>query len=695
MAEIKLSTPLQFIKGVGPRRAEVLTKNGMEVVSDLLNYYPRNYLDRTNVIPIGQLKVDQTATIIGTVKACGVLHGRRRRYEVILDDETGAVALIWFQGVRYWERLFKKGQIFAATGVLSWFMGLQMVHPDLERLEKDSDKMVHAGRIIPVYPQTAELGKVGLNSKSIRRLTSFIFDNLTERITDHVPENEYLKLKLPSRHDAIVKIHYPDSRDEVEISRRRLAFDELLEFQYLVFRNKSQKEVVLKKHTYGKPGEKLTKLKGDLSFELTSGQKKVIKEIFDNLQSPHPMSRLLQGDVGCGKTVVAVLAAVYVAENNLQTAFMAPTEILAGQHYNNWKDLLAGIGITSALLTSSLKASEKNKIAKQCADGKIDILFGTHALIYDYVVFAKLGLVIIDEQHRFGVAQRAKLHAKGDNPDLLVMTATPIPRTLALTLYGDLDISTIGTMPPGRKPVRTIWRTDDVRKKVFEYVVNEVEKGGKAYIIYPLIEKSDQLNLVNVEDAFKELSASVFGNFKVGMVHGRVKPRERDKLLKKFREGELDILMATTVIEVGIDNPQATIMVIENAERFGLAQLHQLRGRIGRGIKPATLVALAHLPISDIGKKRLEYFTQTTDGFKVSEADLELRGPGEVFGVRQSGLPELRIASLTCDVDLIESSRHLLERIFRDFKHLDRDYTELYNYLDKMAATKGDSFGGG
>jgi len=621
----------------------------MEVVSDLLNYYPRNYLDRTNVIPIGQLKVDQTATIIGTVKACGVLHGRRRRYEVILDDETGAVALIWFQGVRYWERLFKKGQIFAATGVLSWFMGLQMVHPDLERLEKDSDKMVHAGRIIPVYPQTAELGKVGLNSKSIRRLTSFIFDNLTERITDHVPENEYLKLKLPSRHDAIVKIHYPDSRDEVEISRR----------------------------------------------QLTSGQKKVIKEIFDNLQSPHPMSRLLQGDVGCGKTVVAVLAAVYVAENNLQTAFMAPTEILAAQHYNNWKDLLAGIGITSALLTSSLKASEKKKIAKQCADGKIDILFGTHALIYDYVVFAKLGLVIIDEQHRFGVAQRAKLHAKGDNPDLLVMTATPIPRTLALTLYGDLDISTIGTMPPGRKPVRTIWRTDDVRKKVFEYVVNEVEKGGKAYIIYPLIEKSDQLNLVNVEDAFKELSASVFGNFKVGMVHGRVKPRERDKLLKKFREGELDILMATTVIEVGIDNPQATIMVIENAERFGLAQLHQLRGRIGRGIKPATLVALAHLPISDIGKKRLEYFTQTTDGFKISEADLELRGPGEVFGVRQSGLPELRIASLTCDVDLIESSRHLLERIFRDFKHLDRDYTELYNYLDKMAATKGDSFGGG
>jgi ATP-dependent DNA helicase RecG len=386
---------------------------------------------------------------------------------------------------------------------------------------------------------------------------------------------------------------------------------------------------------------------------------------------------------------------MYVAENKLQAAFMAPTEILAEQHYKNWSEPLAAFDIKTALLTSSLKAKDKKKIAAACAEGEIDILFGTHALVYDYVLFKRLGLVIIDEQHRFGVEQRGKLYAKGDNPDLLIMTATPIPRTLALTLYGDLKISTIDTLPPGRKETRTVWRDSEVKDKVFRFVADEVKKGGQAYIIYPLIEKSEQMELENVEDAFEELSKTVFAKLKVGMVHGRVKPKERDLLLDDFYNGKLDILMSTTVIEVGIDNPNATVMVVEHAERFGLAQLHQLRGRIGRGKKQATLIALAHKPISEIARKRLEYFVSTTDGFKISEADMELRGPGEIFGLRQSGLPELKAVNLSRDRDLIESSRELLIKLFSNLDQLDSGYKRLYRYLEAAASTRQAQLGGG
>jgi len=377
------------------------------------------------------------------------------------------------------------------------------------------------------------------------------------------------------------------------------------------------------------------------------------------------------------------------------TYVVLPTEILAEQHYRNWKERLDEVGISCGLLTASLKATDKKKLAGQCADGEIDIVFGTHALIYDYVTFTKLGLVIIDEQHRFGVEQRTKLYTKGDHPDLLVMTATPIPRTLALTLYGDLKISTIDTLPPGRKPIRTVWRADDLRDKVNRFVVDEVGKGGQAYIIYPLIEKSEQIELENVEDAYKDLSGGIFADCRVGMVHGRVKSAERDEILRQFREGELDILMATVVIEVGIDNPNATVMVIEHAERFGLAQLHQLRGRIGRGEKQSTLVAMAHRPISDIARQRLDYLVSTGDGFEIAEADLQLRGPGEIFGVRQSGVPELKAANLSRDRDLIESAHQLLEQLFAADNHLDSEHQRLYNYLDRMTSSRITNLGGG
>ncbi|MBK7141657.1 MAG: ATP-dependent DNA helicase RecG [bacterium] len=695
MPDLKLDSPLQFVKGVGPKRGEALAHHGLSTVRDLLAYLPRHYLDRTNVVPINRLRIGENATIIGEVKAHGVLRGKKPRYEVMLQDDTGAISLLWFAAIRYWERYFKKGMVFAATGTITDFMGLQMVHPDLERLEENTDRMIHAGRIIPVYPQTAAMTKLGLSSKGIRQLTTYIFEHLREKMPDQLPPEEQSKIGLPNLHDAIRGIHYPENRDEIETSRRRLAFDELLGLQFVVFQNLGKKKSAQKGQSYAEPSAKLTQFKESLPYELTDGQKKVTREIFVDLAKRTPMSRLLQGDVGCGKTVVAVLAALYAAENRLQVAFMAPTEILAEQHFRNWAGPLAQVGVEAGILTSTLSAPQRKAVARKCAEGQIDVLFGTHALIYDYVSFERLGLVIIDEQHRFGVEQRGKLFAKGDSPDLLVMTATPIPRTLALTLYGDLDISTIEDLPPGRKPIRTVWRLDEARPKIFEYVHEQVKAHGQGYVIYPLIEKSEQSDLENVEDAYAELALTFFRDLKLGMVHGRIKPKERDDVLLRFRKGEIDLLMATTVIEVGLDNPNATLMVIEHAERFGLAQLHQLRGRVGRGEKQSTVIAIAHGPLSDIAQQRLEYFAANTNGFQIAEADLQLRGPGELFGVRQSGAPELRAANLTKDRDLLEASRTLLEQLFHDPAKLDRPYKGLYQFLKTSAEQRQIQLGGG
>ena len=695
MPELTLQSPLQYVKGVGPKKAEILSSYGYRTVGDILHYFPRHYLDRTNVSPIGTVRPNEPITVVGKVVSHGMLYGRKKRYEVILQDETGAVSLVFFQGLRYWSKNFKKNQVFAASGTVTFFAGMQMVHPDLERLEDETDLMIHAGRIIPVYPQTAELSQVGLNSKGMRTITNFIFTHLEETMYDYLPENIRVRHNLESLDRAIRILHYPESRELIELGRKRLAFDELLSFQFMVFKSKQNKDTITKQHAYKKVDKVLQSFITQLPFTLTEGQIKVFNEIQTDMLNSRPMTRLLQGDVGCGKTIVAVLAGLLVAQNKMQTAFMAPTEILAEQHFRNWEQPLKDAGISSGLLTSSLKAPRKKEIAERCAAGAIQMLFGTHALSYDDVTFDRFGLVIIDEQHRFGVEQRGRLYAKGDNPDLLVMTATPIPRTLALTLYGDLDISTIDTLPTGRQPIKTVWRTSDVRDKVYKYILDDVAKGGQTYIVYPLIEKSEMMELENVEDAYKALSSTVFKNIRLAMIHGRVKAKERDEHLRAFFAGEIDVLMATTVIEVGLDNPNATIMVIEHAERFGLAQLHQLRGRIGRGKKSATLVALAHPPISEIGQKRLEYFVSTTDGFKIAEADLELRGPGELYGLRQSGLPQFQSARLSQDRDILEATRALLYTVFDTKRTISDDERQLYTHLEKVSDKMYAGYHGG
>jgi len=688
MPELRLDSDIQYLKGVGPRRAVILGGIGIRTVSDLLYYLPRRYLDRSMIVPISQLKANMEATVIGRILGKGILKGRRQRLEVIIGDDTDYVALIWFAGYKYLEKMFKKGDIFCVTGPVTFFQQRQMVHPEVERIEDEAAELIHTGRIVPVYPSTAELKKGGITGRAMRMLVSRALEAMGDRISDYLPEKYLAEHGLAPLDLAIRRIHYPETTGDAERARRRLAFDELLDLQFLILRNRKETHRVAKKHKYEAPGAKVKAILAALPFQLTADQKKTIEKISSDLQSEYPMHRLLQGDVGCGKTVVALLAAILAAENSLQTAFMAPTELLAEQHYRNWRIPLRKIGVESALMVGSLSKGERKEIDGAVSRGDAKIVFGTHAVISESVQFDNLGLVIIDEQHRFGVMQRGKLITKGSQPDTLVMTATPIPRTLALTLYGDLDISSIKTMPPGRQPAKTVWRTATARAEIYEYLKSKLKAGEQIFFVYPLVEKSEKLDLQAAEEEYERLKDEVFTDFRVGLVHGRIGKEKRDQAIGAFREKELDILVATTVIEVGIDIPSASIMVIEHAERFGLAQLHQLRGRVGRGESRGTTIAIATPPVSELAKKRLDMFQATSDGFKIAEADLQLRGPGEFFGTRQHGLPELRVANLATDTDMLPIARELAVRLLANEKPLDSEDTKLLKSLGNRLSAR-------
>ena len=688
MAEINLNSEVQFLKGVGPRRAMILSGVGVNTVRDLLYYLPRRYIDRSMIVPIGSLKANMTATVIGKVMGSGILMGRRKRLEVVLGDDSGYISLIWFAGYKYLEKMFKKGDVLSVTGQVTYFQQRQIVHPEVERIEDEAAELIHTGRIVPVYPSTGALKKAGITGRVLRQLVSRALDRTGGRIPDPLPEKFRRYMKLPYLQDALHKIHYPDDIDDVEHARLRLAFDELLELQYLILKSRKDKNRVSKGHEYVKPGSKVKTFLESLPFKLTADQEKSTRRIFKDMQSDKPMHRLLQGDVGCGKTVVALLASMYAAENNLQTAFMAPTELLAEQHYQNWREPLEKIGIQCSLMTGGLKAAERRLINEAAASGETGIVFGTHAVISESVQFENLGLVIIDEQHRFGVMQRGKLIGKGIHPDTLVMTATPIPRTLALTLYGDLDISSIKTMPPGRKPTKTVWRKAAARAEIYKYLRTRLAEGEQIFFIYPLVEKSEKLDLQAAEDAYEQLKGKVFSEYNVGLVHGRIKNKVREKTITAFRNKKLDILVSTTVIEVGIDIPSANIMVIEHAERFGLSQLHQLRGRVGRGGEQGMAIAVATSPISDLARKRLDMFVASTDGFEIAEADLELRGPGEFFGTRQHGLPELTVANLARDTELLTAAREIIIKLLAIDEDFDADDRKLLDYLKSKLARR-------
>ncbi len=691
MQTIKLNSEVQYLKGVGPRRASALAGIYIHTVYDLLHFLPRRYLDRTMITPIGSLKANMDATIIGRVLGKGILYGRAKRLEVIIGDESGYVALIWFAGYKYLEKIFNKGDIYAATGPVTYFQQLQMAHPEIERIEDADDQLIHTGRIVPVYPSTAELKESGITGRTMRQIINRALEIDSNEIGDYLPTRYLDDYDFLPLQKALRSIHYPDNIENAEKARKRLAFDELLQLQYLILCSRQKRTELKKKHKYKKSAQLVKKFIESLPFELTVDQNKVSGTIIDDMIKTRPMHRLMQGDVGCGKTVVALIAAVYASESKLQTAFMAPTELLAEQHYQNWKEPLQKLGIGSSLIIGAMSKSERRDEEDKIEVGKIDIVFGTHALLSDPTKFCQLGLVIIDEQHRFGVKQRGQLISKGIRPDILVMTATPIPRTLALTLYGDLDISSIKSMPKGRQTTKTVWRMASARADMYDFLKTRLADGDQIFIIYPLVEKSDKLDLQAAEDEYKNLKNNIFKDYKVGLVHGRVKKDKKEKTILDFKTGKIQVLVATTVIEVGIDIPSASIMVIEHAERFGLSQLHQLRGRVGRGEKKGLTIAVATDPVSHLARRRLEMFVSSTDGFKIAEADLELRGPGEFFGTRQHGLPELKIADLSIDTDLLPYSREIVSQLLADMsdsKEPDRELIKLRKFLEKRSSER-------
>jgi len=647
---LQLNSPVKFLKGVGPKRAEALQRLGIRTAGDLLYHTPHRYLDATTVTPLARAAIGQDVTCVGRVVSTGVLPTRRglRVFRAVLRDASGLLECAW-PGRPFLERQIKKGQLLLVTGPVRYYHGKQIVPREFIVLAEAGDETDgDPGLVLPVYPATE-----GLTHRQIRALVQQHLDELLPLVNDPHPTAFRERHQLIELRRALELMHRPPKVEAAELGRRRLAFDELFDQQLVQARARHLAKRARAGIRFDLKRELTTKLKENLPFELTKDQREAIREITDDMTAPLRMHRLLMGDVGTGKTVVALFAMLLAAENDYQAAIMAPTELLAEQHGATLTRLLEPLAIRPEMLLGRMTAAEKAAARERIASGAPRIVVGTHALIQESVTFRRLGLVVIDEQHRFGVEQRAALVEKGDAPDVLLLTATPIPRSLALTLYGDLDVTQIRERPPGRGTVKTALRTDAARAKIYEFIRTECAAGRQAYVIYPVIDESERADL-KAATTMAEKLAKTFAEFRVGLVHGRLKVDERDATMRAFRDNSVNILVATSVIEVGIDVANATVMLIEHAERFGLAQLHQLRGRVGRGSAASHCILLSD---SSEAASRLQAFTETTDGFKIAELDLHERGMGELTGARQSGGVPLRYANLETDLPLLDAAR--------------------------------------
>jgi ATP-dependent DNA helicase RecG len=650
-----LEMNVQFVKGVGERVGKSLGKLGIFTAGDLLTHYPQRHEDRTHFRRISQLQPGETAVIRGTVILADAVRTPRSGMlltKVAVRDDSGIVTLVWFNQWYLKNRFHKliNKQIIAYGTAQIGNRGLEMANPEWEEYEEGADP-ISSNRLVPVYPLTE-----GLHQGTIRRVIFGALDKLLPSVREIIPSEILDRRDLMDAACAIRNIHFPESQQALDAARHRLVYEEFFVLQ-LVLALRKRSATATQPGTQFKIDDECTKaFFGSLPFALTNAQKRVIAEIERDMGRSTTMNRLVQGDVGSGKTVVAMSAAMVAINNGYQVAMMAPTEILAEQHYLVLSRMLGPLGIEIELLTGSLKAAGKRKVKEKIAAGQVRMVVGTHAIIQSDVEFQRLGLVVIDEQHRFGVLQRAAIREKGWNPDVLVMTATPIPRTLALTVYGDLDLSVVDELPPGRKPIRTHWKTGDQRDQVYGGVKKLLEQGRQVYIVCPLIEESEKLQAKAATDLAAHLADDVFSEYGLALLHGQMKPSEKDEVMRRFRDGEVQVLVATTVIEVGIDVPNACVMVIEDSERFGLAQLHQLRGRVGRGENQSFCILIAD-PKTDEGRERLAVMARTNNGFEIAEEDLRIRGPGEFYGTRQSGLPSLRIANVLRDVEILEESR--------------------------------------
>jgi len=666
-AQTDLNTSIKYIKGIGPKRAEALSTAGIDTVNDLLHYYPRRYLDRTTVKSIRDVKKGDQATMVGTVEVCGERQARKRKlFQAVLSDGTGMITLVWFNGVKYIKNAIQKGDRLAIHGKVEFYNGFQIVHPDFDKLDSDADP-INTGTIIPLYPLSAELKKVRIDHRIFRRIIKNIKD-LFSVIQDHFEESIINEEKLISLQTALQHIHFPESRENLHAAIYRLKFDEHFFLQLLMALRKNSYEKV-GTNALTKSGPQVQQIEDGLGFELTGAQKNVIQEILEDIALPKAMNRLLQGDVGSGKTIVAIIVAATAVVNGVQVAVMAPTEILAHQHYKSFKKLLNKVHISCALLVGRQKAAERKQILTAINGGKIDIVVGTHALIQKDVEFKNLGFVVVDEQHRFGVVQRGNLLQKGLHPHLLAMTATPIPRTMAITYHGDMDLSIIDEMPKNRKPVITKIVKEDRLQNVYKFIREEVEAGRQCMVVYPLVEETEKSDLAAASEGYESLQ-DIFKGINIGLIHGRLKKNEKDAIMESYANNELNILVSTTVIEVGIDISNASVMLIEHAERFGLTQLHQLRGRIGRGSAKSYCI-LVERNIRDISRKRLAIMEKINDGFVIADEDLKMRGPGKFFSTEQSGFFKHKIADMVTDGPIIRQAREIAQNIAKADTKLD------------------------
>lgn len=701
MAEKRIAeSPLQFLKGIGPKRSAALEAHGIATVEDLLFYFPRGYLDRSTIVPIVDLKklaqtpeITSPVTVIGEVFRQEARRARRTNrmiFILTLKDESGYLSCVWFEGFHWFKDAFENGELLAASAVptLDKLGRPQFVHPQFDRLkgveedEPDWGKMFNTGAIIPKYRSNAELTKVGLDSRGFRRVIRNALTSRSREIHETLSSEILQSSNLEPLASSLSSIHFPRDFSNLASASRRLKFDELFFLQLMMALRRRKLKEVEAGISFKTESSLARRLLDSLPFSLTNAQKRTLREIANDMQEAKPMNRLLQGDVGSGKTIVALLSALIAIDSGYQVALMAPTEVLAEQHFSTISILLKPLGINIQLLVGGQKRRLREDILEDIRRGSAQLVVGTHAIIESKVEFEAIGFVIIDEQHRFGVLQRGELKQKGSNPDVLVMSATPIPRTLAMTIYGDLDVSVIDELPANRKPIRTAVRTKSQVSKVHEFLKEELARGRQAYIVFPLVEESEKIDLKAAVNEFESLQKE-FSDYALGLLHGRMRSEEKDETMQRFKSGALKILVATTVIEVGIDIPNATVMVIENAERFGLSQLHQLRGRVGRGADQSYCILISDTQYFGRSLKkldaeaaaeeqirastRLQTMVETSDGFKIAEVDLQLRGAGELFGTRQSGMPELRIANLVDDFELVQlARREAFELIERD-----------------------------
>lgn len=671
-SEDLLATPLQFLKGVGPRRAADLARAGLATLEDLLYRFPLRYEDRRRLQPIAAIQPGRPALVAGRILGAQLRTTRRpgfKVFEVVVGDDSGAIRASWLNQ-SFLRDVFAKGQHVMLYGPaeLRGTAGMQLTNPQYEILDDEEGETIHTGRIVPVYEKAG-----GVTSKMQRKIVHDALERLPHDLEDPLPSRLLEARRWPTRRAALLAAHFPPSDAAIDelnrfatAAQQRLIFEEAYAFQSGLLARRRFASLDCKPATIVVDDRIRASARAVLPFKLTPGQRQALKEIVEDLQRPQPMNRLLQGDVGAGKTIVALLSALVAMENGVQVAFMAPTEILSEQHYLNLSRLLQASRFRVTLLTGTATESARRAQLAEIASGAVHLVVGTHALVQGDVVFHRLGLVIIDEQHRFGVMQRATLRAKGLWPDVLVMTATPIPRTLALTLYGDLDVSVIRDLPPGRLPVKTIAKPESRRDEIYGFVKQQIEAGRQAYVVFPLVEESDKVDLKAATEMADHFAQDVFPSLRIGLLHGRLKSEGKDRVMRDFASGELDILVSTTVVEVGVDVPNAGVIVVEHAERFGLLQLHQLRGRVGRGAHQSYCCLVYQAPISDDARGRLKAMTDTTDGFEIAERDLQLRGPGDFFGTRQAGVPTFRLIDLVRDGELLaEAQREAAASIAR------------------------------